>query len=519
MSFGNSLNRLADNGLFPAGNVTVRWGQLMREAGPLAAEMQQLLNDAHLRPLGELGTIHSGVVTRANGFFIVSEVPFDKIPKRLHVTRGDLQRIAVVEDGMGVVHKIERDHLKPVIKGPEQLESAFRIKESANQLFDVRLDKDALNMAAHTGALAYLKRGETVEFKTSEDSLKGGIPAKRSQVKNRRPHWYSLQGIRSSRARIVVPEHIDRRYVFTLVPAANEGVVIDTLYVYEPSCEADAAFIHMGMNSLLSWYQIELRGRSQHGEGVLKVKLPDYRGVRILNPDTVSEGERAALLARFALLEKVATGPSLVELGEPMRDAFERAYLAACGFKDPEHTARRLEQELRALSGERVERKLSVANAKVSRRKTTNAAASIDAYAARLAASTPSYPNPIDFADLSGDVGAIVINGPVFGTISLGTGLFETGLVTVDGDIVAEAGTPLAAELVRAALIINPNLAAIHLPSGKDLEKAHKKWSKAVQLWQEAFDAELDRIASAIHDPRTRDAVRSAALKTLHASQ
>lgn len=519
MSFADSLNRLADNGLFPAGNVTVRWGQLMREAGPLAQEMQQLSSNAKLWPLGELGTIHSGVVTRANGFFIVSEVPFDKIPKRLSVTRGDLQRIAVIEDGMGVIQKIERDYLKPVIKGPEQLESAFRVSESANRLFDVRPHKDALHVAAHTGALAYLKRGETVEFKTSEDSLKGGIPAKRSQVKNRRPHWYSLQGIRPSRARIVVPEHIDRRYVFTLLPAANEGVVIDTLYVYEPIREADVTFIHMGMNSLLSWYQIELRGRSQHGEGVLKVKLPDYRGVTILNPDAVSESERTALLARFALLEKVATGPSLAELGEPKRDAFELAYLAACGFKDPEDTARRLEQELRALSGERLERKLSVADAKVSRRKTTNATASIDAYAARLAASTPSYPNPIDFVDLSGDVGSIVINGPVVGAISLGAGLFETGLVKADGNVVAEAGTPLAAELVRAALIINPDLAAIHLPTGRDLEKTYKKWSKAVQLWQEAFDAEMDRIASAIHDARTRDAVRTAALKTLHASQ
>ena len=519
MTFADSLNRLADNGLFPAGNVTVRWGQLMREAGPLAAELQQLLDDAHLQPLGKLGTLHSGVVTRANGFFIVNEVPFDKIPKRLHVTRADLQRIAVILDGMGVIQKIERDHLKPVIKGPEQLESAFRVNESSNRLVDVRLDKDSLSVAAHTGALAYLKRGETVEFKTSEDSLKGGIPANRSQIKNRRPHWYSLQGIRPSRARIVVPEHIDRRYVFTLLPAANEGVVIDTLYVYEPICEADVAFIHMGMNSLLSWYQIELRGRSQHGEGVLKVKLPDYRGVRILNPDAVSEGERTTLLAKFALLEKVATGPSLAELGEPKRDAFEIAYLEACGFKDPEGTARRLEQELRALSGERLERKLSVVDAKVSRRKATNAAVSIDAYAARVAASTPNYPNPIDFVDMSGNVSSIMVNGPVFGAISIGAGLFDTGLVTADGNVVAEAGSPLAAELIRAALIINPNLAVINLPKGKELETAHKKWSNAVHYWQEAFDAEMVRIASAIHDARTREAVRTAALKTLHASQ
>ena len=35
--------------------------------------------------------------------------------------------------------------------------------------------------------------------------------------------------------RIVLPEHHDRRYVFTLIGADDDSVIIDTLYSFEPN--------------------------------------------------------------------------------------------------------------------------------------------------------------------------------------------------------------------------------------------------------------------------------------------
>ena len=62
--------------------------------------------------IGSLGRLHSGVVPRANAYFIVQELPFNQIPIRMHVTRADLKRIAVVVDGLGYICKIEREFLK-----------------------------------------------------------------------------------------------------------------------------------------------------------------------------------------------------------------------------------------------------------------------------------------------------------------------------------------------------------------------------------------------------------------------
>ena len=34
-------------------------------------------------------------------------------------------------------------------------------------------------------------------------------------MKIRKPYWYSIQGVQEARMRIIFPEHVDRRYVFT----------------------------------------------------------------------------------------------------------------------------------------------------------------------------------------------------------------------------------------------------------------------------------------------------------------
>src|SRR5207253_7943344 len=140
MSLTKSLDRLVTTGAYLGGNkVTVRWGELIRANATLAEEEARLANAANLVPLDSLGRIRGGIVTRANAYFLVREIPFDQIPTRLRVTRGDMTRIAVIADGLDYISKIEREFLKPAIKGPDSLESAFGIKRSDLRLFDVKM--------------------------------------------------------------------------------------------------------------------------------------------------------------------------------------------------------------------------------------------------------------------------------------------------------------------------------------------------------------------------------------------
>lgn len=517
MSLTKSLERLVTPNAYPAGGVSIRWGQLIRASSVLAAEEASLAEDKAVVTFDSLGAIHGGVVSRANAYFIVREIPFDQIPARMGVTRNDLRRIAVVSDGLDHLTKIERDYLKPIIKGPEALATAFAVRPTDLRLFDVTADKRTLEKRHANGALAYLRRGETVNYKTSNDDLKGGIPAERSQVKNRKPYWYSIQGEQRPSVRIVFPEHIDRRYVFTLIDETDESIVIDKLFLFEPDDKSRAPIIHASLNTLYTWYQVELRGRSQLGEGVLELKIPDYAGIYLLNPEAVTSAERKLILRRFAELTKPGSQPSLSELGTAARHAFDLAYVKACGFKKPEATVLRLEHSLRALAGERSERRLSVVDAKISRRKITNVAASIDAHATRIAASVEPHPDPRDFVDAETATEPIAISHPVESPIEVGIELFNEGEVIANGITVARARGILAAQYVRGVLRIQPDLSQVEVPVQEELDGVVSKWMTESRKWHKKFKLAARKALIGLDDPRTRTAIEQRALSLLHA--
>jgi hypothetical protein len=274
----------------------------------------------------------------------------------------------------------------------------------------------------------------------------------------------------------------------------------------------------LGFNSLFAWYQVELRGRSQHGEGVLKVKLPDYRGIQLANPATISPARKDAVLAAFSELSGVGAGPSLEELGSSQRLAFDLAYLRACGFPRPQEIVVLLEQELRALAGERVERKLSVADVKISRRKATKVAASVDAYAARIVASMSPFPDPRTFIDADDDFIDVAITGLVDGPLAVGIELFDVGEVTSGGKCIARADNVTAAHIVRAILLIDPNTSIVKVPKGAGLQKMHKEWQAAIKRWRVELLKVSEQVLAGVSDLRRRDAVNARALSLTHAS-
>jgi hypothetical protein len=204
----------------------------------------------------------------------------------------------VIEDGIKTRHKNERLCLRPILKGPEALHGPVLTANSEERLFDCQdRSKEELRKLHANDALAYLKRGETVDYKVSEDSLKRGIPAQRAQVKGRKPYWYSLHSPANNSTRLVVPEHFDRRFVASLIPAERDAVVIDKLFSIEPHQGIDSEFLLASLNSLLTWYQLEMRGRTQLGEGVLEVKIADWNGVLVLDPRALDKAKVDSLLS------------------------------------------------------------------------------------------------------------------------------------------------------------------------------------------------------------------------------
>ncbi len=516
-SFTSKLADLADGRAFPSlGQVDVRWGQLLRESPRLRGILESGRAAGTLIRLGDLGRLRGGTVTRANAYFIVDELPFESIPTRFRLTRRDWQRVAIVMDGLETPHRIERAHLRTLLKGPDSLLSPTEVAETSMRLVDIRLSKTELR-EKHTGALAYIRRGETVAYKLSEDKLKGGIPAQRSNIKNRKPYWYSLGVPDVTGPRIIIPEHHDRRYVATLLSAEQAAVVIDKLFVVELSAEADAEVVLASLNSSLTWYQLELRGRTQLGEGVLEVKVPDLAGLLVLNPSALRKGERLQLLKAFAPLKARRVSSSLELLADPDRVAFDTRCLECIRVDGLEAIRLTVGRELRAAVAERSERRESVADAKLDsqRRRVT---ASVDAYASRVAAKMEAFPDPRALVRRSATTEIIAIAHSESGRIRVGDDLFTHNDIFVGDERVATAANPRGAQFIRGVLLRDPDLTAVAVPVEPDLTEVMGKWEHQVAEWQTKFDAVLAWVLVGIPDERTRNAIRDRALALLHAS-
>lgn len=515
----SSLDLLATGGAYAqaVGPPVRRWGQLLRQHPVLGNWLLQQEEAGALVRLGKLGELRGGAVTRANAYFLVDELPFGEIPKRFRITRNDHARTAIVMDGLGTAHRIERRCLRPVIKGPEALLTPAEAVDGSARLFYVTESREVLRKARANGALDYLRRGETVAYKTSGDTLKGGIPAKRSQVKNRKPFWYSISVPEYSGARIVLPEHVDGRYIATLLSAGDERVVIDKLYTFEPSDPDTAALIHASLNSVLAWYQTELRGRTQLGQGVLELKKPDWNGVLVLNPKDVDPPTAKSLIMAFEKVASKVVDDSLDTASSNFRVPFDLFHLQAAGATGPEIIRLELERETRAAAGERLERRISVAEAKRGRRLATKQTMSIDAYAARIAGMLEPFPDPRAFVPDEAPTLTIRVAGPVEGDITIGQELFNQGRVLAADREVADALESLGAEFVRGALMADREASEVEVPAEPQLMSTIQAFRAASADWEKRFADAAAEVCRSITDPRLRAQISGSARLMLHA--
>lgn len=515
MTLTGDLKKLGSVALFPSlGRVERRWGQVLRETPQLHAFLEQGKAAGVLLPLSDVARVHGGVVTRANAYFLVRELPLDEVPFHLRVTQKDLERIAVVEDGLGTAHKIERPYLRPVIKGPEMLAGPSRVEVSDLLLFDAgKSSKDDLRNANANGVVKYLHRGETVNYTVSQDRLKQGVPAKRSNIRNRKPYWYSLQTPSTAFSRVVVPEHFDNRFPAPLAAAGDPAVVIDKLFSVAPKRAEHAGRILASLNSLLTWYQIELRGRTQLGQGVLEMKVADWEGLLVASPDLDwSEAEED-----FTPLSERDTLSVEMELASEDRLIFDDSYLRLCGVSPSDDMQTAIEREFRALMSERGERARSVLDAKAARAATRAPAASVDAYAGRIAGSMDAFPDPRDFLEPETVTQLVLVGGPADGSLAVGEDLFTQGEVYAGGHLIAAAGDLQSARFVRGALLHDRSMTSVAVPTAQHLVKVMSEWEGAVAEWLGRFNVAAEMALAGLSDDRLRNLIRARALGLLKA--
>lgn len=268
-----------------------------------------------------------------------------------------------------------------------------------------------------------------------------------------------------------------------------------------------------GLSSLLTWYQIELRGRTQLGQGVLEMKVADWEGVLVANPDL----DWSEVGDAFSPLLGRDLAAAADELGREDRLVFDMAYLSLCGAPAAEDTHTSIEREFRALMGERSERALSVADAKTARAANRSRAASVDAYAERIVEAVDSFPDPREFVPPETETVLVLVSGPSDGDLTVGEDLFTQGEVFAGGHRVAAAGDQQSARFVRGVLLHDRGTTAVEVPSAQSLAAVVGAWEEAIAAWQRRFDAAAEQTLSALSDDRLVEQIRARSLALLNA--
>ena len=202
--------------------------------------------------LGDVATVRRGVTTGANDFFYLTA-----------------ERIA--EFG------IEAECCRPVMTTPQESRSiAVDPTTLPKRLFMCHDDRDAL---AGTGALAYIKWGETQGFHT------------RTSVKSRR-RWYDL-GERNT-TQLAMNYLIDTTArTFYVDGSLLFGDNFQELYGNAVSSLQLCA----ALNSTVSQLMFNIYGRANFGGGLMKIQTFEIESLRIVNPYLLPEPDAAVFNA------------------------------------------------------------------------------------------------------------------------------------------------------------------------------------------------------------------------------
>lgn len=490
------MTDLADFGALGAnvypGRLAMNWGaQLVEPSGVRAIRRQA---GSRLVSLRNLAPPHSGIPTRSVKYFCVEEVTdSDALAQYEIATKSDRRRLALVRDGRGALHVIERAALKPIIRRPALLEGRVVMPpEVADpwRLFSVQLDLEEIRAHRWQHVLRYIDYGARTDFRGGT-RRRGGVVAKRANVASRRL-WWAVPTIPDGPGRIA---WLKGRGDVHFVPELPEGVVVPDNFQYSSPPDGLKRPRLLAAVANLSWTHVMLEtfGRRAAGDGVLQTYLRELNSIPMLDPRQLTATEADCLLEAY---DRLASQPILAvtqELQRPERQEFDRVGMTLLvGADRAPAAANTVARALRDLVGERL------AKAIVGREHQSSAkrrrAFDPEPIAAQILELEGSPP---DIRVLLGELDAEVMSSLVVDipqhewaeVAEIGASLFDQGAVIVNGATLVTAASDSHAEAILSALTTDPGLQGpLVLPRGEDETRA------AVVQWKESFAGWCDRV-------------------------
>lgn len=291
--------------------VRARWGTLLRAPG-VYFTLHAAAPDAWVSA-GELAEVTRGFTSGANAFFFVRDVTAEVEPAvrtELGVTAGSGLRV-IAARGRRRYFAVEERFLFPLIKSPREV-AGYVIREGDLAWRVLLLPPDE-GYVQGLRAAEYIRWGEAQGFGC------------RATVCSR-PFWWSLPKLLPPQ--VLARQFYDRRFNFPYNPST---ALCDHTFYYLTGC-ADPELFAALLNSTLTYFHVELWGRSNMGDGVLTFYGPELSDLPLPRPELFA-GERGTELKRaFQRLRARAVLPVEEEVERSDRRDLDLNVLAGLGL-------------------------------------------------------------------------------------------------------------------------------------------------------------------------------------------
>ncbi|WP_130507942.1 hypothetical protein [Krasilnikovia cinnamomea] len=402
----------------------------------------------------------------------------------------DRQRLTVVKDGRGALHKIERAALRPMVRRPGDLEGRLYVDAAMTapwHMLYLEDDREELERKRWRHTLEYIRYGETQDFPAKEGSRRaGGVPAERPQVKVR-PIWFQVAKIDIGPGRVCwIKGRGDRHYAPTIAPRL---LVPDNFLYSDPPQELHDARSFAAIANL-SWTHLmaEIFGRRSGGDGVLHTYIRELAMLPFIDPRKLTPTQSDDLVGLFDILANRAALPVAEELRQPDRQAFDLWAMRYLFPESADAAARSVERALRDLTAERTQR--AVSGREQVRKAVRRTSFDPTPIAARALVEVGVPPRPAEhFGELvRGGLGSIEVIVPqhIEGVPEVGSTLFDLGDVLIDGVTLLSAPSESHAQLVVAHLMVDIRFTGeLWLPAApKAADESYRRWLDDWKQWR-----------------------------------
>ena len=213
--------------------------------------------------------------------------------------------------------RIDPKYLVPYVKNPDEFDTIEFSNEYQFSAFVCAEPLDRLDRGTKSWINRFIRQKNKNGSQTIPEACAG-----------HKPYWYSIN---PKAAHIVTAINPYERFFFTY--STNPFIIDQRMIAMQVQEGVDVELIAALLNSIVTFLTLELKGTSRN-LGVLDLNANYLKELKLLNPNLISEENKALILGKFQHLKNREIGTIFEELRNPERVEFDLAILRAYGINE-----------------------------------------------------------------------------------------------------------------------------------------------------------------------------------------